>query len=479
MQPESESQARYARQRGVFPEERRKATAVAILGAHSHPVLGSFAMAGLAGMGVRHLRSDFPGADAGHWIFGRYSELVHKLNPFAEYTAINYVMPGVDIRGMQKENSWIVFLAHDLEYTRYELGELVAAGIRIPTILAVAAPGGGMAVRYPDPAHALEALRESPPDIPGDGIEPGAPEVAEIIGGVVINEVMLGPDRPGENMAEPRILAFYSLSQARRVNVSHASGAFHELISDISRPGRWPRGSFHGLSLGFVGAGALANWAVLPVVCDAPAAMAIHDADIVEASNLNRQLLFVGHVGQPKASALAVELAGLSPGTSFTAMEKFVKHVDDLPLAGVHAVICAPDNDQARLISSDASLRAGVLFACGGTSARGGQAMVCVPPGSCFRCLAGLSGDAGDPAPADAAIRQSCAGENDAVLASNMVIAGIMISELRMALAGQPTANVRFLGNSPAGNRLSRMITRVPTCNHRKAGAVQNQEARA
>ena len=109
----------------------------------------------------------------------------------------------------------------------------------------------------------------------------------------------------------------------------------------------------------------------------------------------------------------------------------------------------------------DARRRAGVLFATAGSSAVGGQVIIRQPGQGCLRCL-GLSSEV----PGSSSDNQSCAlVQSDAVVPSNMVAAGLMISELREALAGRVPANIRFAGESRRGNRLVRMISEAP-CPH-------------
>jgi hypothetical protein len=117
--------------------------------------------------------------------------------------------------------------------------------------------------------------------------------------------------------------------------------------------------------------------------------------------------------------------------------------------------VCVPDNDEARLVCDEARRRADVLFATAGSSAVGGQAIVRSRRQGCLRCL-GL----GESSAGALDGSQSCSlVQNDAVVSSNMVAVGLMISELREALAGRSPTNLRFAGDSSRGNRLVRMIS--------------------
>jgi molybdopterin/thiamine biosynthesis adenylyltransferase len=184
----------------------------------------------------------------------------------------------------------------------------------------------------------------------------------------------------------------------------------------------------------------------------------------VALHNINRQILLAGGVGKKrsKVDVLGEELTALDPAARIRAITEFVTEPGDL--AGLHdsdALLCVPDNDDARLVCDDARRQADVLLATAGSSAVGGQSIVRRPGQGCLRCL-GLNGDAAGGADEG----QSCQlVESDAVVSSNMVAAGLAISELREALAGREAVNLRFAGDSTRGNRLVRMIAGT-SCPH-------------
>ncbi len=64
-----------------------------------------------------------------------------------------------------------------------------------------------------------------------------------------------------------------------------------------------------------MGAGALGTWAGigLGLAGEAPMQLTIYDPDGIEATNLNRQVLFAGDLYRPKAEVLAERLSTLFP----------------------------------------------------------------------------------------------------------------------------------------------------------------------
>ena len=64
--------------------------------------------------------------------------------------------------------------------------------------------------------------------------------------------------------------------------------------------------------IGIAGAGGLGSNAAMMLVRSGVGHLVLVDCDTVEASNLNRQHYFPGHVGQPKVEALKQQLLALN-----------------------------------------------------------------------------------------------------------------------------------------------------------------------
>jgi molybdopterin/thiamine biosynthesis adenylyltransferase len=397
--------------------------------------------------------------------------MVATVNAEVTYGYLDPVCPGEDLALAvpRQENGWLVVFVNDPAGASRSLESVISAHVDMPVLLALDAPGGVMVVSCSGPQAAAELVGSLVAGGPTAPIPCGPPELGILLSGIVTNEVMtegdgitLGVDTPHE----AALTACYSTRQPRRVlsvETDELQRRFGELVAEIAGPAG-PLASFNGRSISMVGAGALGNWCALPLAMESPSRLTIHDGDqAVEVTNLNRQVLLARSVGMPKAEALVSELRALDPAGTYEAVGQDVKGPEDLGnLQDTELVLSVPDNDEARLICADAAHAAGVLCGTAGSSALGAQAVTVQPGRSCYRCVSGIDGSSGAKEG-----RASCGlVENDAVVGSNQVAAGLLLHEVRLALSGRRSSNVRFFGTGPAENRLGRMIT-DPPCPHR------------
>ena len=451
---------RYLRQAHAFPPEMREASVLAVCGAASNPAVGMAVLAGAAAMGVPTVGADHVGpAPGGHWLTGPFPQLVARINPAVNYEYLDPEAVAMDLPYLieGRPNAWLVVVVNDPPHAREVLTDLAEANGAVRVLLVLTGAGGLAVARYPDPAAATECVRS----LPADPVPAGPTELAVAAGGIVLNEVMLAGGG-GDDLMMPRTVGFYSLHRPRRV--TGGTEPLRDLSREVAAAAAGTKATFRGRRFTMVGAGALGNWAAIPLAMEAPAALVVRDGDPkVAYHNVNRQILLVDGAGlrRSKADVLVDQLRILDPHGSYEAIAQFVKTVGDLTrLEDTDALLCLPDNDEARVVCDEARLRSGVLFATAGTSATGAQAIVRCRWQGCLRCL-GVGREAGE---ADDTSQSCSLVENDAVVSSNMVAAGLMLSELREALSGRPVANVRFAGTGPGGNRLVRMIsnTRCP-----------------
>jgi molybdopterin-synthase adenylyltransferase len=83
--------------------------------------------------------------------------------------------------------------------------------------------------------------------------------------------------------------------------------------------------------VGVVGAGGMGSWILYGLACFGVGNIAIMDGDRVEASNLNRSILFTeGDIGRPKVEAAAQALTRFWPRCVVAADERRVNSPDDL-----------------------------------------------------------------------------------------------------------------------------------------------------
>jgi len=456
-------QGRYQRQENSFSHERRTQTFIAEVGGEHARLTSTLLKTGAAAAGVAEVWSDFHGSGGHerHWLLGNHDALIRTVNPDVTYDFLDPEFLREDLEGVvgRHDNSWVVAHANDPAGAARALEQL--RDLRVRVLLTLAATGGVIVQRHPDPASALERL-----DTLGQrrAIPAGSADLGAVAAGMALNEIILGGTSIGDDLDTPRTVGFYSLSRRRRIDMPGAA-TFEELIAELASP--LERATFSGRRLKQVGAGALGNWTAIAVALDGRVAMDVIDGDQeVQPHNLNRQVLLVRGLGRRKAPVLTEELESLDQEGSYAHVDRFVELSSDLePLGGVDAVIMAPDNDAARLLGADVAWRWAVPYGVGGTGVTGGQLVIQEPARACFRCITRLTDEAASQR--EPAGGNSCArANNESIVASNMVVAGLLVSELREALAGRRSRNLRFFGNGGgSGNRLGRM-TSDPECSH-------------
>ncbi|MEW6082550.1 MAG: molybdopterin-synthase adenylyltransferase MoeB [Bacillota bacterium] len=145
-----------------------------------------------------------------------------------------------------------------------------------------------------------------------------------------------------------------------------------------------------GSSVLVVGAGGLGSPALYYLAAAGVGTLGVIDADVVDVSNLQRQILHrEADVGRPKVESAAEKLEGLNPDVRLKTFSEALAQDNALEiLRGFQAVVDATDNYQARYVINDACVRLGVPMVHGSIFRTEGQASVFWPPdGPCYRCL--------------------------------------------------------------------------------------------
>jgi len=143
-----------------------------------------------------------------------------------------------------------------------------------------------------------------------------------------------------------------------------------------------------------VGAGGLGSPAAFYLAAAGVGTLRIADDDVVERSNLQRQILHAeARVSMPKVASAAVALQALNPGVCVEAVPERVTagNVDRL-LDGIDVVVDGADNFATRYVLNDACVRLGKPLVYGAVQRFEGQASVFdagrhrgqLP---CYRCL--------------------------------------------------------------------------------------------
>ncbi|QJC53100.1 thiazole biosynthesis adenylyltransferase ThiF [Paenibacillus albicereus] len=116
------------------------------------------------------------------------------------------------------------------------------------------------------------------------------------------------------------------------------------------------------------------------------------DRDVVELSNLQRQLLYDEEdaaASLPKAEAAAAKLRRANGSISIRAYatDLHAGNADEL-LGGAQLILDGTDNFQTRYLLNDYAVRAGIPWIYGGAVGGGGMTMSVLPgSGPCYRCL--------------------------------------------------------------------------------------------
>jgi adenylyltransferase/sulfurtransferase len=138
-----------------------------------------------------------------------------------------------------------------------------------------------------------------------------------------------------------------------------------------------------------IGAGGLGSPALLYLAAAGVGRIGIVDADVVDESNLQRQVLFdTADVGKPKAELAARKLAELNPHIR---IEPFVMRLDetnaDRLLAEYGAIMDGTDNFSTRYLVNDVAVKQGKPSFFGCIFKFTGQVSVFTAGTGCYRCV--------------------------------------------------------------------------------------------
>ncbi|WP_440008824.1 SAMP-activating enzyme E1 [Halomicrococcus sp. SG-WS-1] len=138
-----------------------------------------------------------------------------------------------------------------------------------------------------------------------------------------------------------------------------------------------------------VGAGGLGSPAIQYLAAAGVGTLGVADDDVVERSNLQRQVVHGDDdVGRPKVDSAAEFVADLNPDVTVERHQTRVEpgNVEEL-VDGYDFVVDATDNFQTRYLVNDACTLADVPFSHGAIYKFEGQVTTVTPGGPCYRCL--------------------------------------------------------------------------------------------
>jgi molybdopterin/thiamine biosynthesis adenylyltransferase len=139
-----------------------------------------------------------------------------------------------------------------------------------------------------------------------------------------------------------------------------------------------------------IGIGGLGSPVSLYLAAAGVGSLTLADGDVVDESNLQRQLLhFTSDVGRPKVESAAEKLASLNPGIAIRYFQEYLFGESLVQAINGHDfVIDATDNLNTKLAINDACVNARIPYSHGGIFQFGGQTMTVFPGHTtCYRCI--------------------------------------------------------------------------------------------
>lgn len=143
-----------------------------------------------------------------------------------------------------------------------------------------------------------------------------------------------------------------------------------------------------------IGAGGLGSPAALYLAAAGVGTLGIMDDDVVDRSNLQRQILHTeARVGQPKVESAKETLGGINPDVKVeTIQERLTSENVEQVLPGWDVVVDGSDNFTTRYLVNDACVKFGIPNVHGSIFRFEGQVSVFWPArpegrGPCYRCL--------------------------------------------------------------------------------------------
>ena len=194
-----------------------------------------------------------------------------------------------------------------------------------------------------------------------------------------------------------------------------------------------------------VGSGALGIFVGLGLAYSDFRQITFVDPDVVEVTNLNRQVLFHDAVGERKAKTLSKKINGLFGIDSNAQVAYFDRNSD---ISSFDVVFDCVDNFESRIVLSEKCLDQENVLISGGTSADAGQIVIYNPAvaGVAPAKLLGLYDIIEKRSPETyRRERAACRYQPDpSVIMTNQIVAGFMVDSYRMLLNGQTPQNIFY-----------------------------------
>ena len=194
-----------------------------------------------------------------------------------------------------------------------------------------------------------------------------------------------------------------------------------------------------------VGSGALGIFVGLGLAYSKIQNITFMDPDVIEITNLNRQVLFYDAIGSNKAEILSERLNSLFNMDNKAQIAYFNKETD---ITSYDAVFDCVDNFESRIVLSEKCKEQGKILISGGTSADAGQVVIFNPAknGATPSELLGLYDIIEKRNPETyQRERTACIYQPDpSVIMTNQITAGFMVDSYRMLIDGQKPGNIFY-----------------------------------
>ena len=161
----------------------------------------------------------------------------------------------------------------------------------------------------------------------------------------------------------------------------------HLIMPEVGVPGQE---KLNAAKILMVGAGGLGSPSALYLAASGIGEMTIIDPDVVDLSNLQRQILHdTSSVGMPKVESAKRRINEVNPNVKVNAIQDQLSNDNVRQLVREHdLVVDGTDNFQTRYMVNDACVFEGKLNVYGSIFRFDGQSTVfCAPEGPCYRCL--------------------------------------------------------------------------------------------
>ncbi len=206
-----------------------------------------------------------------------------------------------------------------------------------------------------------------------------------------------------------------------------------------------------------VGAGGLGSPVITYLAAAGVGHIGVVDGDIVELSNLQRQVVFsTFDLGRKKAVAAGERIKEINPDVRVEVYDEFLSLENAGDLIGQYDFVCeGSDNYATKLLVNDTCVKKGKPFTIGSLSRFEGQVMTHTDGSACWRCLYGAAPEQSEKEPVELGVLGSVPGIIGAVEATEAIkfIVGsgkLLTNRLLSFNALTMETNVFEFGRNPA-----------------------------